>query len=90
MKPPSDFNGETCSVKLALSKRALGRYSERTAVQVSVHRTVDALHSIWWELESGSIYGCSSVLDSGDVGPGIVMCWHRLSKGWAKLTIGKA
>ena len=47
MKPPTDFAREPCSVKLALDKRALGRYSEQTPVQVSVHRTVDALRFIW-------------------------------------------
>ena len=46
MKPPTDFTGEPRSVKLALKRLSLGRYSERTAVMVSVH-TVDALHSIW-------------------------------------------
>ena len=46
MKPPTDFTREPRSVKLALKRLALGRYSERTAVHVSVHRTVDAIHSI--------------------------------------------
>ena len=47
MDPPTDFAIEPRSVKLALKKRALGRYSnERTPVQVSVYRTLEALHSI--------------------------------------------
>ena len=46
MKPPTDFAIEPRAVQLALKKRALGRYSnERTPVQVSVYRTLEALHS---------------------------------------------
>ena len=51
LKPPTDFSREPRSVKLALKRLgALRRYSERTAVHVSVHRTVDAIVLIHFDV----------------------------------------
>ena len=36
VKPPTNFTREPRSVKLALNKRALGRYSERTPLSAGV------------------------------------------------------
>ena len=57
---------------MSQENHSLGRYSERTAVQVFVDMKVVALHSIWWEMESGRVYGYSNILDSGDVCRGSV------------------
>ena len=47
MEPPTDFATESRSAELSLKNVYLGgTRNERTPVQVCVHRTVEALHSI--------------------------------------------